>query len=97
MNTEKVLHDCLKEMFRRVGLRYPNKKFVSQDRWYLQRAWTREDEKDFRDWMMKYVRKKLRYDVRTATKEVGYFTLMYSWRLPMNDGCLTILGKEKPL
>lgn len=29
MSTDKVFEECIKEMFRRVGLRYPNKKFTN--------------------------------------------------------------------
>lgn len=97
MKTEQALQDCIKEMFRRVGMRYPNKKFTSQDRWYMQIAWTHKQEQDFKDWMIKYLRKKLKYNIKTAIKEVGYFFLMYGWKLPSNDGCLTIIGKEKKL
>jgi len=97
MNTDAVFKECLHEMFRRVGLRYPNKKFTDQDRWYALRAWTFDDEDDFRKWMMKHLMKRMRMRSDAAKKEVGYFCLMYGWRLPVNDGALTLIGKEKKL
>jgi hypothetical protein len=95
--TDIVLTECLKEMFRRVGLRYPNKKLTSQDRWYAMYAWTNNEEDDFRNWMRKYLMKRMRWRKKQAVKEVAWFNLMYSWRTPHDDGCLTILGKEKKI
>jgi len=31
---------CLKEMFKRVGETYPNKKLTDQKDWYMKRSWT---------------------------------------------------------
>ena len=96
-NRDKILGECLKELFRRVGERYPNKKFTSQDRWYAMRAWNDEDEKDFKGWLVQYLKKRMRLSLEAAMKEASYFLLMYGWRTVHDDGCLTILGKEKKL
>lgn len=92
---DKILVECLKEMFRRVGERYPNKKFTNQDRWYAMRAWSDESEKDFKGWLVQYLKKRMRLSLEAAMKEVSYFLLMYGWRTVHDDGCLTILGKEQ--
>lgn len=97
MNKDEVLTACLKEMFRRVGERYPNPKLTNQHRWYAMRAWTQQEEDDFKDWMVQYLRKKMRLNIKEAQKETSWFMLMYGWALPHNDGTLTILGKEKRL
>ena len=97
MSTDKVLGECLKEMFRMVGLRYPNKKFTNNPRWYAMRAWTAKEEEQFRKWMKKHLMKRMRWRAKQAEKEVAWFTLMYSWATPRNDGCLMLIGKEKKL
>ena len=95
-NTDDVTIECLKEMFRRVGLRYPNK-ITAKPCWYDMYSWTKEDEDDFRKWMKKHLVKRMRLTMERAEKEVAYFSLMYSWHGLHKDGCLTILGKEKKL
>lgn len=61
------------------------------------RAWTKAEEDDFGKWMKKHLMKRLRWRATKAEKEVAWFNLMYSWRLPHNDGNLTLIGKEKEL
>jgi hypothetical protein len=96
MQTEKIVEPCLKEMFKRVGERYPNKKLTDQRNWYSQRAWTKEQEEDFKQWMIKYLMRR-RYIKQQAEKEVAYFLLMWGWSTPHDDGTLTQIGKEKQL
>ena len=57
---DQACDDCLKEMFRRVGMYYPNKPFTDQKDWYTKCTWTKEEEDDFRKWMTKYLKKKFR-------------------------------------
>ena len=45
---DKACEICLKEMFRRVGKKYPDKKFTDQKDWYTKVTWTEEEEEDFR-------------------------------------------------
>ncbi len=67
---EKTINDCLTEMFRRVGEEYPNPELTDQDDWYHQQSWTREEEDDFRDWMMKLVKKRYQW----PKKKIDYDT-----------------------
>ena len=94
---DTVFVECLKEMFRRVGERYPNKKLTDYSNWYCQRAWTETELQNFRKWMRKHVRKRMRCYAVRAAKETGYFILKYAWSTPHDDGTLTVLGKEKKL
>ena len=60
MSTAKMYEMALKELFKRVGLRYPNKKFTAQDRWYNKRAWLQSEYDDYRDWLIKLLMKRMR-------------------------------------
>ena len=71
---------CLKEMFKRVGLTYPNK-ITKQKDWYMKKCWTTKEEDDFRDWMKKYLKKKHRWSATTIKKEIGMFLLMWGWKV----------------
>ena len=79
-NYEETCEECLKEMFKRVGEKYPNEELTSQEDWYHQRSWTPEEEEDFRDWMAKYVKKKHRWDKKTIEIEIAMFLLMWGWK-----------------
>jgi len=68
-----------KEMFLRVGEIYPNKDLTNDPDWYMLRSWTKEYEEDFRQWMILYFRKKLKYTIKMAELEVAYFMMQWSW------------------
>lgn len=97
MSTDKVFEECLKKMFGVVGLKYPNKRFVNNPRWFAMIAWTDKDEESFRKWMKKHLMKRMRWRAKQAEKEIAWFMLMYGWATPRNNGCLTVIGKEKRL
>jgi len=78
---EKTCEDCLKEMFKRVGEKYPNPKLTSQKDWYMKRAWTPEQEDCFREWMRKLLKRRYRtFDERHIGWEVGMFMLSWGWK-----------------
>ena len=79
MNKEEAINLCLKEMFLIVGETYPNKDLTSDHRWYMLRSWTVEQENNFRDWMISFLRKSWRISKRQAIIETSYFLLMYGW------------------
>jgi len=75
---EEILETCLKEMFLRVGEKYPNPEFTKQPEWYRAKSWTEKEEENFRKWMIKYLRKnKIRK--KDAESEVGMFLLQWGW------------------
>ena len=79
LDYEKTCEECLKEMFKRVGEKYPNEELTSQDKWYTLRSWTTEEENDFRDWMAKYLKKKHRWSKKQIDMEIGMFMLSWGW------------------
>ena len=83
MDYDKVCTECLKEMFKRVGEKYPNKKLTDQRDWYMKRCWTEKEEADFEKWMRAYLKKTCRWSTRMINKEVGMFMLMWGWKVNM--------------
>jgi hypothetical protein len=85
---DQTCEACLKEMFKRVGLTYPNK-ITKQKDWYMKKCWTTKEEDDFRDWMKKYLKKKHRWSATTIRKEIGMFLLMWGWKVSEKEGSIT--------
>jgi len=78
---ESAVDMCLKEMFKRVGEKYPNKELTDQKEWYTKRTWTEKEEADFRDWMRKKLSKKFKHwTERTLRNEIAMFILMWGWK-----------------
>jgi hypothetical protein len=74
-----VCTECLQEMFRRVGLTYPMPELTDHDDWYMQHSWTEEEENDFRAWMDKHLKRRMRWNKRTRAKEIAFFLLQWGW------------------
>jgi len=77
---EKTCEDCLREMFKRVGEKYPNPKLTADEKWYQKRTWTPEQEKGFRAWMVKLLKKRHGLQKRQIDWEVGLFLLNWGWK-----------------
>jgi len=77
---EQTTKDCLTEMFRRVGLTYPDLEFTSQKHWYTKRAWTTKEEEGFRDWMKKLLKKRYNWPDKSIDFEVNMFLLNWGWK-----------------
>jgi hypothetical protein len=78
---EKACVICLKEMFKRVGEKYPNKELTGQKEWYTKRTWTEAEESSFRKWMEKYLSKKFKHwTKKTLDIEIAMFMLMWGWK-----------------
>lgn len=76
----KIFDECMAEMFKRVGEKYPNKELTDQAEWYLKRTWTEEEEKDFKVWMINHLKRTLRFNKKSAEWETGMFMLNYGWK-----------------
>jgi hypothetical protein len=80
-DTDKACEICLKEMFKRVGEKYPNKKLTDQKEWYTKRTWTEAEESSFRKWMEKYLSKNFKYWTKKRLDlEIAMFLLMWGWK-----------------
>ena len=77
---EITTEDCLIEMFKRVGETYPNPELTDRDDWYMQRTWTIEEEKDFKEWMKVLLKKRYKYLTSLQIDaEIAMFLLMWGW------------------
>ena len=82
MGYDKTCEMCLKEMFRRVGEKYPNKKLTDKKDWYMQRSWSTKEQNEFSKWMDNILKKKHPYlNKRKRNSEVGMFLLMWGWKI----------------
>jgi hypothetical protein len=80
MKYEETTEMCLKEMFKRVGEKYPNKELTDQPNWWTKRTWTEKEEDDFRLWMRKIMKKRHpRLHKALIDREIAMFLLMWSW------------------
>jgi len=86
MDAEKTIEMCLKEMFRRVGEKYPNKEITDKPEWWKTRTWTEEDENDFRKWMGKLLKKRHPgWKKILVEREIGMFLLCWGWSYAKKD------------
>jgi hypothetical protein len=88
---QELFEECICELGRRVDLPWgvfdDVKDWIEENRsdddyipWYHLRTWTEQDEKDFREWMYKFLKKKTRWDKKQIDMEIGTFLLQYSWK-----------------
>lgn len=75
----KTFDMCMKEMFKRVGEKYPNKKLTSHPNWFRCRYWSEDDQTKFSDWMRKLIKKRHKLTEKGVNNEVGMFILSYGW------------------
>ena len=80
-NKEEIcFNECITEMFRRVGEKYPNKELTDQKDWYMKRNWTHEKEADYKKWLIKKIKKAYPYmRGRKLEMEAAMFLLTYGW------------------
>ena len=83
MNNDKIVNNCLKEMFKRVGENYEKSYLLlTQEDWYRSKTWTQEEEDDFKDWMTVYLQKhKKDWTSLTIEREIAWFLLMWGWSI----------------
>lgn len=81
----KHLKAILKEMCKRVKAPYTKMNF-SKKNWFLTYSWTEEEENDFREWLIKYVKKDKYARMELAgrshcdvNKLVNEFIFNYGW------------------
>ena len=91
---------CLKEMFLRVGLTYPNPEFTSDPEWYRKKTWTEQQQTDFIKWMKKFLYstfKKKGWRKKQVDLEVGMFILNYGWKTSNDYIIPKVIKNEIPI
>ena len=84
---DKTTNMALEEMFRRVGIAYPND-ITKKDRWYELVEWTAEEQDDFAEWMHALIKKRhpfykvYRPEVMELKirEQVDMFLMMWGWK-----------------
>ena len=75
----KFTTKMLKRMFSMVGATYSQNATSSPD-WYLKYTWTPEQEATFKEYYIKVARKDLRWSLKYAKIQAGYFLLHCGWK-----------------
>ena len=81
---EKAVEDILNKMFEIAGhdVNYNDIK-VRKDNWYQQWTMTVEQNNQWKEWGMEYLRKELRINKKVAEIEMAWISLM--WGLKFSD------------
>lgn len=81
MGDEKFMMMCFREMFKRVGEKFPNEELTKHKDWYSRRTWTEKEQDSFKKWLKKKIASRWRYlKGRKLEFEVEMFILMWGWR-----------------
>lgn len=81
MDDDKFVTMCLKEMFKRVGEKYPNEELTKQKDWYSKRTWTEKEQESFKKWLEKKMAKQWSYLRKKKIEyEAAMFILCWGWR-----------------
>jgi hypothetical protein len=77
--TEKLRDKYLAEMHRIVGAKFDIEECKKED-WFRKHKWTREQELDFKAWLVGELIKDLKITRKRAIREAEMFLLNWGWR-----------------
>jgi len=77
---DETCEECLTEMFRRVGAKYPWPGLTRYKSWFTRRTWTEVEEEDFRQWMYNHLKKRYGWNKEKLDREISMFLLMWGWK-----------------
>jgi hypothetical protein len=77
---DKFMDHALDVMFKAVGFDGFDEEFTKQPDWYIKREWSKEQQDEFRDWLIAECRTKLRMRKKQAEVEAGFFLLSWGWK-----------------
>ena len=80
INYDESCEECLAEMFKRVGAKYPWLELTRYKEWYNRRTWTEDEENDFKKWMRSFLKKRYRWTKKKLEWEIDMFLLMWGWK-----------------
>ena len=75
---EPFIAECLEEMFDRAEVS-PSEVDLSQREWYLNHSWTREDEEEYREWLVQKIQEHKHTTKYIAKQEAEMFLLSYGF------------------
>lgn len=74
----KLFKEALAEMFRRVGLEY-TEEYCKDNDWFIRQSWTEVEQNDFKQWLVKKIKRPLQLTQFGAEREAAMFLLNYGW------------------
>jgi len=90
----KYMKRILKEMCKRVGVKYDNIDFAKSN-WFLKYEWTQKEQDEFCNWLTNYLQKNekardsiMRIPAKKLSEDASrYFIYQYGWKLkPLQHG-----------
>jgi len=72
--------EVLTKLFESVGKKFHSIGRSCKGQWYMRNTWNKEQEKEFGQWLTKYVAKKLRISIKQAKKRAQMFCFEYGWK-----------------
>jgi len=92
MDEKDFIKNALIEMFKRVDLDFTFDEILEYGKndleWYRSKIWTKEQEKDFKNWMKIEMKKSKQFKYMTDKKidyEVAMFNLNWGWKTKEKD------------
>lgn len=76
---------ALDKMFQCVGFKQYDEQFTKQDKWYLLRKWTKEEENAYRAWFIKQFMKAYKVPQKVAAFEAAWFLLDIGWTTKQDE------------
>jgi len=86
---DEFMDHALDMMFNVVGFNGFDEEFIKQPDWYTMKEWSKEQQDEFRNWLISELRTKLRMRKKQAEIEAGFFLLSWGWKTN-NQECITV-------
>lgn len=83
-----IVKKLVDKMLEPYGVNYDyvvENQFIEGEDWYMHYTWDTAEERDFRTWAVKEIRKHFKCTKEKAEKEYDMFNLMWGLRLMPND------------
>jgi len=79
--TDDQFNEVLSKLFGVVGKKFHSiKRSCRGNNWFMRYCWTEAQEKEFNEWLTKYLVKKQHMPVRLAKKKASMFCFMHGWK-----------------
>ena len=77
-----LIDECLQEMFKRVGMTFPDPEFTKDEEWYNRKTWTAKERNNFSSWMKKfYMERRPEASQKLVDVKVTLFLSIWGWKV----------------
>jgi hypothetical protein len=72
--------EVMTKLFEAVGKKFHSQGRSCRGRWFMRSSWTQAQEQEYKDWLSKYINKKLHMPMILARKKAAMFVFNYGWK-----------------